>query len=860
MQQLDLIDMPSRRYRKAGPFVILGVLVLSLLLSTLPADAQELPSPSTGASAAASPPPVPTTSDPAPQAPATSPQADSAPDHSAAKSTADIVVPEGSKVSAATLQNLKNEMGTSGASMGQGLKRIQNGKSVQDATESTGRATAGTVPLAAARVAPAASARVMTLASTNSWTAPGVQGMDVSGHQQDVDWQSQWDMGARFVYIKATEGMDFMSPTFGSQYNGSADQGMIRGGYHFALPSVSSGAVQANYFLARGGGWSADGKTLPPLLDIEYNPYSSLGNSCYNMSGSAMVKWIKDFSETVLARTGRVPAIYTTTDWWSTCTGNDGSFGDNPLHVAAYSKWVGHMPNGWSVQSIWQYSSEGPFDGDSNAWNGDYAALQRFARNGTVPAAPAIKTDTTSRLVGPGDFNGDGVADLIQRKANGELWFYAGNGAGQFSAGRMIGDGWEIYDQIIGVGDYNGDGKNDLVARKTDGSLWFYAGTGSVSDMSEGYLGGTKIGDFGWDSFDTILGAGDFNGDKKADLLARKPDGTLWLYSGTGSGKAGSSQQIDFGWQVFDQIIAVRDFDGDGTNDLAGRKPDGSLWFYSNKGNATLVKGRQIGTGWNIYSDIQALGDTNADGKPDLAAMLPDGSVYFYAGTWMRDDGYTAGAKIGNFGWEAFDLTTGVKDFNGDGRNDLIARKPDGTLWFYPGNGAGGYGSSQKIGDYGWDSFDALVGTGDFNGDGKNDLIARKPDGTLWLYAGTGKINGTNNGYLGAQKIGNFGWDAFSSLIGFGDYNKDGKNDILACQPDGTLSFYAGNGAGNVLPGQRVGAGWNAFTDLTAVGDLNSDGKPDLIARKRDGSLWRFNGTGMPANEGYRGRTLAIRL
>jgi len=51
--------------------------------------------------------------------------------------------------------------------------------------------------------------------------------------------------------------------------SGAANAGLIRGGYHFARPDISSGATQATYFLAHGGGWSPDGITLPGALDIE---------------------------------------------------------------------------------------------------------------------------------------------------------------------------------------------------------------------------------------------------------------------------------------------------------------------------------------------------------------------------------------------------------------------------------------------------------------------------------------------------------------------------------------------------------------------------------------------------------------
>lgn len=51
--------------------------------------------------------------------------------------------------------------------------------------------------------------------------------------------------------------------------SGATNAGLIRGGYHFARPDISSGSTQATYFLAHGGGWSPDGITLPGALDIE---------------------------------------------------------------------------------------------------------------------------------------------------------------------------------------------------------------------------------------------------------------------------------------------------------------------------------------------------------------------------------------------------------------------------------------------------------------------------------------------------------------------------------------------------------------------------------------------------------------
>ena len=61
----------------------------------------------------------------------------------------------------------------------------------------------------------------------------------------------------------------YLDPEFSNNYVAATNAGIIRGGYHFAHPDVSSGATQAQYFLAHGGGWSSDGITLPGALDIE---------------------------------------------------------------------------------------------------------------------------------------------------------------------------------------------------------------------------------------------------------------------------------------------------------------------------------------------------------------------------------------------------------------------------------------------------------------------------------------------------------------------------------------------------------------------------------------------------------------
>lgn len=229
-------------------------------------------------------------------------------------------------------------------------------------------APAATQSASAATTATPPSPRGEALAVTQT------AGMDVASHQGNVNWTYWWGQGKRFAYVKATEGTYYKNPYFAQQYNGSYNVGMIRGAYHFARPDTTSGAAQADYFVNNGGGWSRDGKTLPGALDIEYNPY---GSTCYGLSQSAMRSWIASFTARYKYRTGRDAVIYTTTDWWKTCTGNTSQFSStNPLWIARYSSTVGELPAGWAYYTIWQHTSS-PLD--QNRFNGDLSRVRALA-------------------------------------------------------------------------------------------------------------------------------------------------------------------------------------------------------------------------------------------------------------------------------------------------------------------------------------------------------------------------------------------------------------------------------------------------------------------------------------------------
>nr|QNJ46218.1 GH25 muramidase [Clavicipitaceae sp.] len=204
-------------------------------------------------------------------------------------------------------------------------------------------------------------------------TSAAVQGHDVSHWQGNINWGAVKAAGVKFTYIKATESTNYIDPSFNANYVGATNTGLIRGAYHFARPGDSSGAAQANYFVSHGGGWSADGRTLPGALDLEAG--------CSGLSQSAMTAWIRDFSNTYHARTGRFPVIYTTTSWWKTCTGNASGFqNDHPLWIARWGPSPGELPAGYGFHTFWQYADKGPLPGDQDNFNGDEAGLARLAR------------------------------------------------------------------------------------------------------------------------------------------------------------------------------------------------------------------------------------------------------------------------------------------------------------------------------------------------------------------------------------------------------------------------------------------------------------------------------------------------
>ncbi|GAA1266862.1 hypothetical protein GCM10009677_18990 [Sphaerisporangium rubeum] len=272
-----------------------------------------------------------------------------------------------------------------------------------------------------------------------------------------------------------------------------------------------------------------------------------------------------------------------------------------------------------------------------------------------------IIVDTLWGGVSATDFSGDGKADVLARNATTkDLHLYRGNGSGGFQSGtgENIGNNWSAFDVLFSPGDFNGDGKADILARNaTTKDLHLYRGNGSG-----GFQSGTgeNIGN-NWSAFDVVFSPGDFNGDGKADVVARNATTKdLHLYRGNGSGgfQSGTGENIGNNWSAFDKVFSAGDFNGDGKADILARNAttkDLHLYRGNGSGGFQGGTGENIGNNWSAFDLIFSPGDFNGDGKADVVARnATTKDLHLYRGNGSGGFQSGTGENIGN-NWSAFD-------------------------------------------------------------------------------------------------------------------------------------------------------------------------------------------------------------
>ena len=211
-----------------------------------------------------------------------------------------------------------------------------------------------------------------------------VGGLDISSHDHgryDVHWPTEVAAGSQFVYIKATEATTYVNPHFKSDYAAAKAAHRYVGAYVYARPDKGDPVGQADFFLKHAQ-FSHDPRTLVPFVDLEW-PYEGVqADDCYNLTPDQMRAWIHAFIGRIEQSIGRKPMIYTNTNWWNPCTGDDPSFGDYPLDIAGYTRTPPPLPAGWTTFTLWQYTPGNPqrrSDHDRDVVAGGMAGLKALA-------------------------------------------------------------------------------------------------------------------------------------------------------------------------------------------------------------------------------------------------------------------------------------------------------------------------------------------------------------------------------------------------------------------------------------------------------------------------------------------------
>ncbi len=238
----------------------------------------------------------------------------------------------------------------------------------------------------------------------------------------------------------------------------------------------------------------------------------------------------------------------------------------------------------------------------------------------------------------------------------------------------------------------------------------------------------------------------DFDGDGRSDLLLRNNDGWLTALLGTANGgltnsAANTSNFITSDWR----FAGAGDFNGDGRADFLLRHDGGQLteWlatpsggFANNGANASIF----FTTDWTVAGT----GDFNGDGRDDILLRQDGGQLTEWLGT--ADGSFTDNSANASIFFTPEWTIAGTGDFNGDGRDDFLLRNDAGWFTNWLGTANGGFVNNGANTSLHFTTDWRVAGIGDFNGDGKSDLLLRSDAGWVTDWLGTASGGLTNNG------------------------------------------------------------------------------------------------------------------
>ena len=448
------------------------------------------------------------------------------------------------------------------------------------------------------------------------------------------------------------------------------------------------------------------------------------------------------------------------------------------------------------------------------------------------------------------DFSGSASAQVLN--LNPETFSSVNGRTGNISIARGV-----VIENAIG-----GSGSDTLIGNSVDNVL---IGNGGGDTLTGGAgndtFKGTKTGLNG----DTIT---DFSaGDKilitDASLagFTFSLSGKVLTYSGgsltfgaapsgsiVASAAAGGGVQLTIGASANPIAAAHNDFNGDGRSDILWRNDNGAIFDFLGTANGGFSNnGDNSFVNVTTTTQIVSTGDFNGDGRSDILLRNSAGTIFDFLGTangGVVNNGDNSSVTVG-----ISTLVVGTGDFNGDGRDDILWRDTSGNIFDFLGTASGGFVNNGDNSFVGVSNGTKVAGVGDFNGDGRDDILWRDASGTLFDFLGTANGGYVNNGGNSSISV------ALSTqVVGVGDFNGDGLSDILFRDASGNIFDFLGTANGGfVNNGANSFASVGSTWQVASIGDFNGDGHSDVLWRNDAGTIVDWLGTsngGFAANDG----------